>query len=138
MRGSHPATILSTLFHDIVLATEMGQMLDLESYDDEHREVDVSTLKQEFTMDRYNTLAVWKTAYYTFYLPFASALYLRGYTDDEDAAVFEFVQNIATHMGIKFQIDDDFIDFFGDPAVTGIRILLCIVWLYSVCAHAFE
>ncbi|KAH8261207.1 hypothetical protein KR044_005118 [Drosophila immigrans] len=57
------------LFHEISFITNCGQSLDaLNSY----------KRVSDFTMEDYVTIAENKTAYYTFYLPFAIAMYLAG------------------------------------------------------------
>ncbi|GAB0092799.1 farnesyl pyrophosphate synthase [Sergentomyia squamirostris] len=98
---------LLEVFHDMTFITTLGQYLDTKSA----RE-DVMT----FTMERYKSIVANKTSYYTFYLPIASAMHLAGYTDLE---AFRQAKTILLEMGHFFQIQDDFLDCFGDPAVTG-------------------
>lgn len=57
----------------------------------------------------------YKTAYYSFYLPVACALLLSGWSLDD----YVEAKNILVEMGIYFQIQDDYLDCFGDPEVMG-------------------
>eukprot|EP00879_Flechtneria_rotunda_P022682 GHRR01023954.1.p1 GENE.GHRR01023954.1~~GHRR01023954.1.p1 ORF type:complete len:164 (+),score=64.70 GHRR01023954.1:628-1119(+) len=67
-------------------------------------------------MDTYLRIITYKTAYYTFYLPVAAGLVLAGETRQE---AFDLAQQICVEMGQYFQIQDDYLDCFGDPAVIG-------------------
>ena len=69
-----------------------------------------------FTAERYSVIALYKTAYYSFSLPIRLALYLAGYGDDR---IHERVEKILLEMGLLFQIQDDYLDCFGDPRITG-------------------
>lgn len=55
----------------VALKTSMGQSLDLLSCQF-GRKPDLD----KFTMDRYNTIVKYKTAYYSFQLPVALAMYM--------------------------------------------------------------
>lgn len=57
-----------------------------------------------------------KTAYYSIVLPVRVALYLAGQCDER---VHAQVEPICTQIGVWFQAQDDFLDCFGDPSVTG-------------------
>lgn len=59
---------------------------------------------------------VFKTAYYTFYLSVACAMLLSGVTDD---ASHELAKKICVRIGEYFQIQDDFLDCYGDAQVIG-------------------
>lgn len=98
------------LFHETTLQTITGQNLDLVTAPTDH--VDFSL----YTMKRYKAIVKYKTAFYSFYLPVACAMYMVGIKDQEfhDAAKL-----ILLKMGEFFQIQDDFLDCYGDPVVTG-------------------
>jgi len=76
-----------------------------------------------FTMERYLSIVVYKTAFYSFYLPVACALILHGFSPSserpEDKEAFGTTRRICISMGKYFQIQDDFLDCFGDPKVIG-------------------
>jgi len=57
-----------------------------------------------------------KTAYYSFYLPVALSMYMHGVKDEKS---HELVKSILLPLGEYFQIQDDYLDCFGDPQVIG-------------------
>ncbi|CEG43511.1 farnesyl pyrophosphate synthetase [Plasmopara halstedii] len=61
-------------FHDVVFHTEIGQLLDLTSQP-LNAELDLD----RFTVERYRQIVINKTAYYTFYLSTACAMFLNGF-----------------------------------------------------------
>ncbi|XP_017125382.1 farnesyl pyrophosphate synthase [Drosophila elegans] len=98
---------LMELFHEITYITTCGQSLD---------QLNSNRSVSEFTMENYKAIVENKTAYYSFYLPFAIALHLAGY---KDAEAFRQSKTILLEMGNFFQVQDDFLDCFGNPEVTG-------------------
>lgn len=98
---------LVDLFHEVTFITTIGQLSDLKTAG-----CDVSTFK----MEKYKTIVANKTAYYSFYLPVALAMHMAGYKDPE---MFRQAKTILLEVGNFYQAQDDFIDCFGDPAVTG-------------------
>lgn len=70
----------------------------------------------DFNMEFYKNIVVNKTAYYTFYLPIQLAMTLAGYSDAE---AFRQARTILLEVGYFFQIQDDFLDCYGDPQVMG-------------------
>uniref|UniRef100_U5ETY6 Farnesyl pyrophosphate synthase n=1 Tax=Corethrella appendiculata TaxID=1370023 RepID=U5ETY6_9DIPT len=112
-------------FHEVFFITSLGQSLDVQT-----ATLDVT----KFTMDRYKRIVSNKTAYYTFYLPVALAMDMTGFKDPE---VFRQTRTILLEIGQFFQAQDDFLDCFGDPEVTGkigtdIQDGKC-TWLSVVC-----
>ncbi|CAK8678286.1 unnamed protein product [Clavelina lepadiformis] len=101
---------LVDLFHTVLLRTEMGQSLDMAT--SEQPEVDFSS----FTEEKYSAIIQYKTAYYSFYLPIAVAFYLTGITDEE---CHKKSCDILVKIGSLFQIQDDYLDVYGDPEITG-------------------
>jgi hypothetical protein len=55
----------------VALKTTMGQTLDLLS-----TQFGAKPVLEKFTMDRYNSIVKYKTAYYSFHLPVALAMYM--------------------------------------------------------------
>eukprot|EP00027_Filamoeba_sp_ATCC50430_P001633 CAMPEP_0168555068 /NCGR_PEP_ID=MMETSP0413-20121227/8126_1 /TAXON_ID=136452 /ORGANISM="Filamoeba nolandi, Strain NC-AS-23-1" /LENGTH=383 /DNA_ID=CAMNT_0008585871 /DNA_START=26 /DNA_END=1177 /DNA_ORIENTATION=- len=102
---------LLNLFHEVSYQTELGQLLDLTS-NLPGGKVDLSL----FTLDNYNRIVKYKTAYYSFYLPVALAMLLAGVTDQP---TFQTAEDILLPMGEYFQIQDDYLDCYGDPKVIG-------------------
>jgi len=119
---------LMELFHEVTLQTAVGQLLDLTTADPD--KVDFS----RFCMATYTNIVVYKTAFYTFYLPIACAMLLSGY---RDPALFAKAREICVLMGEYFQVQDDYLDCYGDPAKIGkvgtdIRDNKCS-WLINTC-----
>lgn len=69
-----------------------------------------------FTMEKYEVLTKYRTSYYTFQMPVGLALLMTGVDDPE---THRQAKTILLEMGEFFQIQDDFLDCFGDPAVMG-------------------
>ncbi|DAZ98846.1 TPA: hypothetical protein N0F65_002571 [Lagenidium giganteum] len=110
-RGDAHYLQLIELFHDVIFRTELGQLLDLTS-----QPLDADPDFTRFTMDRYRKIVINKTAYYTFYLSVACAMILHGVVDD---ASHEVAKKICVEIGQYFQIQDDYLDCYGDEAVIG-------------------
>ncbi|KAI8142185.1 farnesyl pyrophosphate synthase [Fennellomyces sp. T-0311] len=102
---------LVELFHDITFKTGLGQMCDLITSAPADK-VDFS----KFTVNNHHTIVVYKTAYYSFYLPVALAMYMAGI---KDKAAFNDAEKILIPLGEYYQIQDDYLDCYGDPKVLG-------------------
>lgn len=71
----------------------------------------------------------YKTAYYSFYLPVALAMRLYGMTSPTDPGatpgkttaedVYGQAMAILLPLGVYFQVQDDYLDCFGEAAVIG-------------------
>jgi len=101
---------LVELFIQVIQQTEFGQLLDLTSQDE--NVVDLN----RFTLERYQKIVKYKTAFYTFYLPVAIGMITSGVKDE---SAFDLARVICCQMGEYFQIQDDYLDCYGDPAVIG-------------------
>ncbi|KAJ3677542.1 hypothetical protein LUZ60_003266 [Juncus effusus] len=101
---------LMELCDEIGYQTSLGQMLDL--IVTVHEE---ETNLSKFTMEVYRRIVIYKTSYYSFYLPIACALILSG----EELEKFSGIKDILVEMGVYFQVQDDYLDCFGDPKVMG-------------------
>ena len=107
----HPAYIdIIELFHEVTFQTELGQLCDLITAPEDH--VDLNN----FSMDKYTFIVIYKTAYYSFYLPVALALY---YLQLATPTNLKQAHDILIPLGEYFQIQDDYLDAFGDPTVIG-------------------
>ncbi|KAM4102589.1 hypothetical protein ACJW30_06G012600 [Castanea mollissima] len=97
------------LFNEVEFQTTSGQMIDL-----------ITTLVGEKDLSKYSLtlhrrIVQYKTAYYSFYLPVACALLMAG----ESLENHIIVKDILVEMGTYFQVQDDYLDCFGDPEVIG-------------------
>ncbi|KAL2220392.1 isoprenoid synthase domain-containing protein [Thermoascus aurantiacus ATCC 26904] len=108
---SHPAYVdFVELFHEVTWQTELGQLCDLITAPENNVNLD------NFSMDKYMFIVTYKTAYYSFYLPVALALhYLQLATPNN----LRQAHDILIPLGQYFQIQDDYLDAYGDPAVIG-------------------
>ncbi|XP_068778508.1 farnesyl pyrophosphate synthase isoform X2 [Struthio camelus] len=101
---------LLELFLQTVYQTELGQALDLITAP--VSQVDLNCFSEE----RYKAIVKYKTAFYSFYLPVAAAMYMTGIDSEEEHAN---AKAILLEMGEYFQVQDDYLDCFGDPELTG-------------------
>lgn len=107
----HPMYVdIVELFQDITCTTEVGQLLDLTSAED--GVVQLGRFSDEVLARIYK----YKTSHYTFYLPVALGMRLAGVSEEK---CYDTAKKICLEMGYYFQAQDDFLDAFGDPAVTG-------------------
>jgi farnesyl diphosphate synthase len=111
---------LLELFHDVTYQTELGQLLDLLTAPEDS--VDLS----KFSLEKHSFIVTYKTAFYSFYLPVALAMYMAGVSSEED---LQQARDVLIPLGEYFQIQvfscsgslmkDDFLDCYGDPEVIG-------------------
>jgi farnesyl diphosphate synthase len=119
------------LFLDTTYQTEMGQMIDLITAPEDH--VDLS----KFSLEKHRLIVVYKTAFYSFYLPIALAMLMAGIpAPPEPVAVpnlknltsdsnkiptdpYEIAMAILVPLGEYFQVQDDYLDAFGTPEQIG-------------------
>ncbi|KAJ3711139.1 farnesyl-diphosphate synthase [Lentinula raphanica] len=111
---------LVELFHETAYQTEIGQLIDLITAPEDM--VDLS----KFSLEKHSLIVIYKTAFYSFYLPVALAmLFCRiptSYTlpgSKSPVAPYEVAQAILIPLGEYFQIQDDYLDFAGVPAQIG-------------------
>ncbi|KAL4925852.1 FPP/GGPP synthase family protein [Aspergillus undulatus] len=109
-KGSPAYVDIMELFHEIAFKIELGQAYDMLTAPD--NSVDLSN----FNLTKYTEIVVYKTAYYSFYLPVALALLDSGKATPLNLAQAE---EILIPMGEYFQVQDDYLDAFGDPRVLG-------------------
>lgn len=101
---------LLELFHDVTFQTEIGQLLDLITAPEES--VDLS----KFSLKKHSLIVIYKTAYYSFYLPVALAMFAAGITDEKD---LKQAHDVLIPLGEYFQIQDDYLDCYGKPEDIG-------------------
>ncbi|KAF4120457.1 farnesyl diphosphate synthase [Geosmithia morbida] len=107
----HPAYIdLVELFHETSWQTELGQLCDLLTAPEDKVDLD------NFSLEKYSFIVIYKTAYYSFYLPVALALHFLGIATPENLGQAE---KILIPLGEYFQIQDDYLDNFGLPEHIG-------------------
>ncbi|EPQ53384.1 farnesyl-diphosphate synthase [Gloeophyllum trabeum ATCC 11539] len=105
---------LLELFHDVTYLTEMGQLLDLITAPED--QVDLS----KFSLERHRLIVVYKTAYYSFYLPVALAMHMSGIPVSQGSfKPYDAAKDILIPLGEYFQVQDDFLDFAGTPEQIG-------------------
>ncbi|KAL0443067.1 UNVERIFIED_CONTAM: Farnesyl pyrophosphate synthase [Sesamum latifolium] len=97
------------LFNEVEFQTASGQMIDL-----------ITTIEGEKDLSKYSLplhrrIVQYKTAYYSFYIPVACALLMAG----EDLEKHTSVKDVLIDMGIYFQVQDDYLDCFGEPEKIG-------------------
>lgn len=109
-RGTPYYTQLMELFHETTHQTSHGQLLDLIT-----APIGTVDLKR-YTIETYMRIVTFKTAYYSFYLPVACGLLIGGAGSDSS---LELAKDICVRMGQYFQIQDDYLDCYGDPEVIG-------------------
>lgn len=107
--GSKPSYAkLMEVVHDVTYKTIFGQSLDTRTGQDRRMET--------YTMERYSSIVKYKTSYYSFYLPVALAM---TFCDIKDPNLYQQVRKVTLEMGHFFQVQDDYLDCFGDVEVTG-------------------
>ncbi|KAL7625369.1 hypothetical protein AAE478_004586 [Parahypoxylon ruwenzoriense] len=108
---THPSYIeMVELFHEVTLQTELGQLCDLLTAPEDVVNLD------NFSMEKYTFIVIYKTAYYSFYLPVALALHMLNIATPKN---LKQAQDILIPMGEYFQIQDDYLDNFGLPEHIG-------------------
>lgn len=98
------------MLQETIFKTTIGQTMDLVTAPVGKPNLD------KFSEERYMTIITYKTCYYTIYLPIAFAAALSGNSGKQ---LRDDIEQVAIPLGQFFQIQDDFLDLYGDPAVTG-------------------
>lgn len=108
---SHPAYVdLIELFHETSYQTELGQLTDLITAPEDNVDLD------NFSMEKYRFIVIYKTSYYSFFLPVALALHQLNIGTPKN---LKQAEDILIPMGEYFQIQDDYLDNFGLPEHIG-------------------
>lgn len=107
---------LIELMIDVIQKTEMGQLLDLTT----STTIPITGMNEinfeHFTIERHANIVQYKTAYYSFYLPVAMGMLLSNIRNIE---AYTVSKKICCLMGEYFQIQDDYLDCYGNPEVIG-------------------
>ena len=107
----HPSYVdLMELFHETTFQTELGQTCDLLTAPEDKVDLD------NFSLAKYQFIVIYKTAYYSFYLPVALALYHQNIATPKN---LKQAEDILIPLGEYFQIQDDYLDNFGLPEHIG-------------------
>ncbi|KAK8798275.1 hypothetical protein WA588_003360, partial [Blastocystis sp. NMH] len=128
---------LLTVFEKIKFRTEVGQMLDLNTVNQEDRSLNY----QYFSFQYYNEIITNKTAYYTIFMPIYLGLVLSEC--DESLLKSPVLADLCLQLGRFFQIRDDYLDVFADPSVlkkegTDIQEGKCswvVLTVFSMCSE---
>ncbi|CAJ2507244.1 Uu.00g084300.m01.CDS01 [Anthostomella pinea] len=108
---THPAYVdIMELFHEVTLQTELGQLCDLLTAPEDVVNLD------NFSLEKYTFIVIYKTAYYSFYLPVALALHMLNIATPKN---LKQAEDILIPMGEYFQVQDDYLDNFGLPEHIG-------------------
>ena len=67
-------------------------------------------------MEKYVFIVIYKTAYYSFYLPVALALHFNDLATPQN---LKQAEDILIPMGEYFQVQDDYLDNFANPETLG-------------------
>ncbi|RUP44559.1 geranyltranstransferase [Jimgerdemannia flammicorona] len=101
---------LLELYHEVTFQTELGQLLDLITAPEDN--VDLS----KFSPAKHQFIVIFKTAYYSFYLPVALAMLMAGVKNEN---AYSQARDILIPLGEYFQVQDDYLDCYGAPEVIG-------------------
>jgi farnesyl diphosphate synthase len=113
---------LVDLFHETSFQTELGQLIDMITAP----EGDVNLAN--FSLEKHRLIVLFKTAYYSFYLPVASAMHLclvpESYAVSTPSGPttirpYTVALDILLAIGEYFQIQDDFLDYSATPEQIG-------------------
>ena len=99
-------------FHNITYLTAMGQELDMLASDPTNETFSLDA----FTEEKYQAIVKYKTAYYSFYLPVSLGMHVARV---KDANMFKEAESVLMKLGEYFQVQDDYLDCYGDEAVIG-------------------
>lgn len=108
-------------FHEVDMCTTMGQFYDVTSMVDAKKldpftKHSTTTDYMEFTLFNYRRIVVYKTAYYTYWLPLQMGLIISGSLKLVDSKA---VHDVAMLMGEYFQVQDDVMDCYTPPEILG-------------------
>ncbi|WRT68274.1 uncharacterized protein IL334_005250 [Kwoniella shivajii] len=101
---------LIEIFLETTFQTELGQLVDLITAPEDS--VDLN----KFSLEKHHLIVVYKTAFYSFYLPVALAMHMTGIVDK---SAYNLALKILLPLGEYFQVQDDYLDCYGKPEHIG-------------------
>jgi farnesyl diphosphate synthase len=107
LRGRLPDSVIDAIIdavHKVNVATNTGQSFDGRAVD--------------FTYDCYRLIVENKTSHYTVWLPYMVGM-LASQKVPADKLAAESLRKLFMELGFYFQVQDDYLDVYGDPAQTG-------------------
>ena len=111
------------LYQNVSLYTQMGQMYDLTTvppHTQNNKNRDNKKLLNSFNLELYERIVTYKTALYTIYLSIAAGMILCEYKNIIlDPKILKIIKKISIEIGKKFQIEDDYLDCFGESSIIG-------------------
>ena len=112
------------LLHKTDFQTTIGQLYDVTSmFDSKKLDPNVSqpttTDYHEFTLEHYKRIVKFKTSFYTYFAPLAFGALITRHLPGVRPVDLATVEKVALVMGEYFQVQDDVLDCFADPAVLG-------------------
>ncbi|KAL4225699.1 hypothetical protein ACF0H5_016388 [Mactra antiquata] len=111
IKGKPYYIYIMELFHEITMCTVTGQCLDM-TVAPPPGNIDFTN----YTEEKYRAIVKWKTAFYSFYLPVAIAMYMAEIYDESS---HDCARTILLKMGEYFQVQDDYLDCYGDESIVG-------------------
>jgi farnesyl diphosphate synthase len=147
-RGESYYVDLIELFHEVSFQTEMGQLIDLITAPEDQVDLAKFSLNKLRLISasfwvlmvflfffflgaiRHRLIVIYKTAFYSFYLPVALAMLVakipQSYPSPSPSSVYpavikpyEIALSILLEIGEYFQIQDDFLDYYIHPEKLG-------------------
>eukprot|EP00770_Monocercomonoides_exilis_P013377 MONOS_13324.1-p1 / transcript=MONOS_13324.1 / gene=MONOS_13324 / organism=Monocercomonoides_exilis_PA203 / gene_product=Farnesyl pyrophosphate synthase 2 / transcript_product=Farnesyl pyrophosphate synthase 2 / location=Mono_scaffold00809:499-1759(-) / protein_length=328 / sequence_SO=supercontig / SO=protein_coding / is_pseudo=false len=120
-----------SVFQNTIWRTTIGEYIDtklcyhpnhpsitaLPSEDNKREVQQIDLLTKCLTSENYRNTCSLKTGVYTFFHPFILGCIYGGINLSEEA--LKSVEDVCLHIGILFQAKDDYLDCYGDPAITG-------------------
>ena len=103
---------LYKLFHRVTYLTASGQCLDMFASEPPEELFSLDL----FTEEKYKSISKYKTVYPFFYLPVCLGMHIVKVLDQH---MYKDVERISMKLGEYFQIQDDYLDCYGNPDIMG-------------------